>query len=113
MRATIEYVHEWHREDVWLLGTGEVADVGVEWDALLSGGGLGHSHGDTEDGIGAELSLVLGSVKLVQEGIDGGLVLDVEVLLDERGCDLVVDVGNGLGDTWESVYQLLLLSTSV
>jgi hypothetical protein len=82
--------------------------VGVERDTLLGGGGLGHSHGDTEDGVGANLGLVGGAIKLVEESVNGGLVLDVEVLLDKsRGNDLV-DVGNGLGHTWSSVSKLFL-----
>jgi hypothetical protein len=96
--ATVQHVHEWHWEDVWLLGASEVANVGVEWDTLLSSGSLGHSHGHTEDGVGSELSLVLGAIELVEESIDGRLVLDVEVLLDESWSDLVVHVGDGLED---------------
>jgi hypothetical protein len=106
VRATVEHVHEWHWEDVWLLGAGEIADVGVKRDTLLSSGSLGHSHGHTEDGVGAELGLVGGAIELVEESINSGLVLDVDVLLDESWSDLLVHVVDGLGDTLECVRRL-------
>lgn len=40
----------------------------------------------------------LRSVELVQEGINGRLVLDIDLLLNQGRCDDVVDVGHGLGD---------------
>ena len=107
MRATVDDVHEGNGKNVGLLGAGKVADVGVERDTLLGGGGLGHGHGDTEDGVGTNLGLVGRAIELVKESVDGGLVLDVKVLLDEsRGNDLV-DVGNGLGHTWSSMSELV------
>lgn len=66
---------------------------------LLSGGGPRDGHGDTEDGIGSELALVGGSVKLDEEVIDGLLVLDIEVGLDKSRGDDVVHVGDSLGHT--------------
>ena len=73
--------------------------MGVERDALLGSGSLGHSHRDAEDGVGAKLGLVLGAIELVDEVVNGSLVLDVEVLLDEGRSDHIVDVGHSLGDT--------------
>lgn len=106
MGATVDNVHEGDGKDVGLLGAGEVGDVSVERDTLLSGSSLGHSHGDTEDGVGTNLGLVGGAIELVEESVNGGLVLDVKVLLDEsRGNDLV-DVGDGLGHTWSSMSEL-------
>ena len=99
VRTTVKNVHEWHWKDIWLLGSCEIADVGVERHTLLSSGSLGHSHGDTKDGVGAELGLVLSAIELVDEVVDGGLVLDVEVLLDQSRSDNVVHVGDSLGDT--------------
>ena len=32
---SIENVHEWDGKDIWLLGAGEIRDVGVERDLLL------------------------------------------------------------------------------
>ena len=97
-------------KNVGLLGAGQVGDVCVERDALLGSGGLCDGHGDTEDGVGAELLLVLGSVELVQEGIDGGLVLDIDGLLDEGRGNGVVDVGDSLGHTLTTPLGLVAIA---
>jgi hypothetical protein len=108
--ATVQDVHERNGQNVRLLGAGQVRDVSVERDTLLSGGGLSNGHGDTENGVGTELSLVLGSIELVEESIDSGLVLDVDVLLDQSRSDLVVDVGNGLEDTLAAPLALVTIA---
>lgn len=97
-------------QNVGLLGAGQVGDVGVERDTLLGSGGLCDGHGDTEDGVGTQLFLVLGAIELVQEGIDSGLVLDVDSLLDECGRNGVVHVGNGLGDTLTAPLGLVSIA---
>lgn len=66
---------------------------------LLSGGSLGHGHGNTEDGVGSELTLVGGSIELDEEFVDGLLVGDWQAGLDEFGTEDLVDVLDGLGDT--------------
>jgi hypothetical protein len=66
---------------------------------LLSRGGLGDSQAHAEDGVGAELGLVGGAIELDEELVDLGLVLDIDVLLDQGRADDRVDVLNGLGDT--------------
>ena len=73
--------------------------MSVEGNTLLSGTSLGNSQGDTEDSVGTELALVGGSIELVQELVDLGLVLNIDVLLDEGGANDVVDVLDGLEDT--------------
>ena len=75
VRTTVEDVHEGNGEDVGLLGAREVGDVSVKRDALLSSSSLGDGHGDTEEGVGTELGLVGGSVELVEESVNGRLVL--------------------------------------
>jgi hypothetical protein len=97
-------------QNVGLLGAGQVGDVSVERDTLLGSGGLSNGHGDTEDGVGAELGLVLGAIELVQESINGGLVLDVESLLDQSGGNLLVDVGDSLGHTLASPLGLVSIA---
>lgn len=108
--ATVQDVHEGNRENVGLLSASKVGDVSVERDTLLGSGSLGNSHGDTEDGVGTKFSLVLGSIKLVEESVNGGLVLDVELLLDQSRGDLLVDVGNGLGDTLTTPLALVTIA---
>lgn len=73
--------------------------MSVEGNTLLSGGSLGNGQRDTEDGVGTELALVGGTIELVQELVDLGLLLNIEVLLDEGGANDVVDVLDGIEDT--------------
>ena len=108
--ATVEDVHEGNGEDVGLLGASEVGDVSVEGDTLLGSGGLSDGHGDTEDGVGTELGLVGGAIKLVHEVVDGALVLDVKVLLDEGGTEDIVDVGDGLEDALAAPLALVAVT---
>ena len=100
MGATVEDVLERHREDVGLLGTSQVGDVSVERDTLLGSTGLGNSQADTQDGVGTQVVLVARAIELVEELVNLGLVLDVNVLLDEGRADGLVDVGNSLQDTF-------------
>ena len=99
MGATVQDVLEGDGQDEGLLGSGKVGDVSVEGHTLLSGGSLGNGKRNTEDGVGTELALVGGSIKLVQELVNLGLVLNVDVLLDEGGANDVVDVLDGVEDT--------------
>ena len=73
--------------------------MGVERDTLLGGTSLGDGQADTEDGIGTEAGLVGGSVELNEELVDLGLVLDVDILLDQSRGDDLIDVLDGLEDT--------------
>ena len=77
---------------------------------LLSSGSLGNSQTDTENGIGTQLSFVWGSVELDQEIVDLGLVLDIDVLLDQSWADDVVDVGNSLGNTLSTPFCLISIA---
>ena len=110
MGTTVEDVHEGNGEDVGLLGAGQVRDVGVERDTLLGSGSLSNGHRDTEDGVGTELGLVGGTIKLVHEVVDGALVLDIEVLLDEGRSNDIVDVGDGLENTLAAPLGLVAVT---
>ena len=108
--ATVEDVHEGNGQNVGLLGASQVGDVSVERDTLLGGSGLSNGHGDTEDGVGTELGLVGGTVKLDHEVVNSALVLDVKVLLDEGRAENVVDVGDGLEDTLAAPLGLVAIT---
>jgi hypothetical protein len=99
VRTTVQDVLEGNGEDIGLLGTGEVGDVSVERDTLLSSTSLCDSQTDTEDGISTEVGLVGSSVKLVEELVNLGLVLHIDVLLDQSGANGLVNVLDGLEDT--------------
>jgi hypothetical protein len=77
---------------------------------LLSSGSLGNSQRHTKDGVGTKLSLVWSSIKLDQEIIDFRLIFDINVLLDECWANDLVDVGNGLGDTFASPLALVSIT---
>lgn len=73
--------------------------MSVERDTLLSSTSLGDSQADTQDGVGTQVVLVGGAIELVEELVDLGLVLDIQVLLDDGRANLLVDIGDGLQDT--------------
>ena len=100
MGATVQDILEWDRQHVRLLGTGEVGNVGVKRDAFLSSSSFGNCQADTQDSIGTEVGLVGSSIQLVEELIDFGLVLDINALLDQGGSNGLVDILDGLQDTF-------------
>lgn len=110
MRTTVEDVHEGNGKNERLLGSGKVGDVSVERDTLLGRTSLSNGQGDTEDGVGTELGLVGGAVQLVQEFVDLGLVLDIEVLSDEGRADDLVDVLDGLLNTLSAPLGLVTIA---
>lgn len=100
MGTTVKDVQERNGEDVGLLSARKVGDVSVQRDALLGSTSLGNSQTDAEDGIGTQLGLVGGAIQLDEELVDLALVLDVNVLLDDGRSNDLVDVLNGLQDTY-------------
>jgi hypothetical protein len=110
MRTAVKNVGEWNGEDVWLLCASKIRDVGVEWDTLLCCGSLCNGHGHTQDSISTELGLVWGSVELVEELVDLGLVLDIESFLDESWSNNVIDIANSLQDTLSSPFGLVTIA---
>lgn len=77
---------------------------------LLSGTGLGNGQRNTKDGVGTKLGLVGGTIELVEESINSGLVLDIEVLLNQSGGNDGVDVLDSLGDTLAVPLRLVAIS---
>ena len=93
-----------------LLDAGQVGDVTVEGHVLVGGSGLAHGHGHAEDGVGAEVVLVLGAVEVEHDLVDLSLVDGVEVLADELGGDGLVDVLDGLEDALAVPFGLVLVA---
>lgn len=77
---------------------------------LLGGTSLGNGQTDTEDGVGSKLGLVWSSVEVDQELVNGGLVLDVEVRLNDSGGDGLDHVLDGLGDTLAAPLRLVTVA---
>jgi hypothetical protein len=85
-------------------------EASYERTNLLSGGGLRNGQGNTKNGVGSQLALVGGTIELVQESVDSGLVLDVDVRRDQSGSNDVVDVANGLEDTLSTPLGLVTVA---
>jgi hypothetical protein len=64
---------------------------------LGSSGSLARRHRDTEDGVGTEGALIRGTVELVHELVELGLVDWVDLGFDDLWCNHIVDVGERLG----------------
>jgi hypothetical protein len=84
--------------------------VSVERHALLGSASLGDGQAHTEDGVGTKLGLVGGAIEVIEELVDLGLVLDVDVLLDDRGSDDLVDVLDSLENTLASPMGLVAVA---
>lgn len=107
MASSIDDVEGGDREDELGVAS-KVGNVPVEGDALLSSSGLGNGHGDSQDGVGSELALVLGAVESNHLLVDGLLVNGV-VSLERRGDD-GIDVLNGLEDSLSKVLGLVSIA---
>lgn len=82
MRSTVNDVESRGRENEGSLDPSEICEVLVQGNTLLCGASLCDRDGDTEDGVGAELSLVGCAIKLDEEVIDLGLGCSGEASLD-------------------------------
>jgi hypothetical protein len=90
--TAVEDVHQRHRQDV----RRRAAQVAEQLQLQRVGRRPRDGHGDAQDRVGAELALVRGAVQVEQDPVDLALLQRVEV--HQLGGDLLVDVGDGLGD---------------
>lgn len=77
---------------------------------LFSGTSFGNSQADSQNGIGTELALVRGTVKPIEESVDLGLILNINVLLDQGRANDGVDILNSLGDTLTTPLGLIAIT---
>jgi hypothetical protein len=77
---------------------------------LLCSRSLRNGKADSENGIGAELSLVWSSIKVDQEFVNLGLVLDVDVFLDNGRANDFVDIGDSFCDTFPTPLALISIT---
>ena len=92
--SSVDDVHGGDGEDELVL-SGHLTEVLVQRLLLGGSSGLGAGQGGSEDGVGAELALVVGSVELEHAVINGVDVSDVHT--DEVGSNNGLDVVDGLG----------------
>ncbi|BAC17851.1 conserved hypothetical protein [Corynebacterium efficiens YS-314] len=95
--ATVDDVHHRDGQHVGVRAT----DVTEQGQTCGIRGGLGHSHGDTQDGVGAQAGLVLGAVQLDHGRIDETLIVGLQA--GQLVADLLVDVLNSLENTLAQV----------
>ncbi len=126
MGPTIENVLERNWQDVWLLRPRKVGHMHIEWyflsdlrlvrlwqlktTHLLGSTSLSDAQAHAKNGIGTQVRLILGVVQLDEEVIDGLLVFHIQIGIDHLRCDELVDVLDGLQDTFAAPLGLVAIS---
>ena len=104
MHAAVEDVHHRRGQQVGV----DAAQVLVQRQARRLGRGAGDGQRHAQDGVGAELGLVGGTVRGDQRGIDGALIEGIEAY-DGIGA-LVVNVLDGLRNALAQVAALVAIA---
>ena len=104
VRTAIDDVHHGNRHQVGIHTT----DVPVEWLTQRACSRFGHRHAHSEQSIGAQVSFVIGAVKVNQVMVDAHLIKDVHA--HQLFCDDAIDVFDGLQDAFTQVAVLLSVS---
>src|SRR5690606_17740027 len=106
--TAVDDVHHRHRHAVLAGGAVEVGNVRVQRHALGLGGGLGGGQGYSEDRVGAQLGLVLGTVQFDHRAVQACLVQ--RITAGQQFTDRAVDVGHGLEHTLAHVAALVTVT---
>lgn len=109
MAATVNDIESGHRQDDFLVAS-QIGNVFVQWNVLLGSTSLGNSQRHTQNGVGAELALVLGAVQLDHKVIDGCLIDHIQIGLDQLGAQGVVDVTDSLQHGLAVVVGLVIVA---
>jgi hypothetical protein len=104
VRAAVDDVHHRHRQR----HRRGAAEVAVERQASLFGGGASACHRYRQQGIGTEARLVVGAVEIDHGLVDEGLVLDVEA--DDGFADFCVDVLDCLQHALAQITRLVAVA---
>jgi hypothetical protein len=99
MGTTVDNVESRNGENKRTLRVGDISNVSIERNALVTSTSLGDSKRDTKDSVGTKLVLVLSTIELEEELINSLLVSDSELGLDKSRSDDLVNVINCLLDT--------------
>ncbi len=108
MLAAVDDVHHRHRHGVLARRAVEVGDVRVERQVLVLSSGLGGGEGHGEDGVGAQLGLVLGAVQLDHRAVQRLLV--GRVLAQQQIANRAVDVADRLQHALAHVTALVAIA---
>ena len=76
---------------------------------LLRGTRFCNSQAYAKDSIGAQFSLVLGSIQLVQELINLCLVRHIKSFLDDRGAEDLIDICDGFENPFSTPFGLVAI----
>src|SRR5690606_6243058 len=106
--ATVDDVHHRHRHAVLAGGAVQVGNVRVQRHALGLGSGLGGSQGYGEDGVGAQIGLVLGTVQFDHGAVQAFLIQGITT--DQQFADGTIDVGNRLEYALAQVTALVAVT---
>src|SRR5579862_9119914 len=93
MSAAIQNVHHWYWQNV----RSRSSEIAVEWKVAGRGAGAGRGHGDSQDCVRAEPSLIRRAIKIDQPGVERALVGRINSA--QRLRDLAVDVCDRLQHT--------------
>jgi hypothetical protein len=100
VRAAIDDVKRGGWKHVWRLDACQLRKVLIQRHALLGCGSIRNCNGYAKDGVGTKLSLVWCAIEPDQKVINLLLLGHLKTRLDQCGRNCVVDIGNGLEDTF-------------
>jgi hypothetical protein len=100
VRTTVNNVESRDGENERLLGTRKVSKVNVKRDTLITSSSLTNSERNTQNGVSTEVALVGSTIELDKEIINGLLFSNGNLGINQSGADDVVDVSNGLKNTY-------------
>lgn len=100
VRAAIDDVKRGGWKHIWRLDACQLRKVLIQRNTLLGRGSIRNRNGHAEDGVGTELALVRCAIEPDQKVIYLLLLRHFETRLDQCGRNCVVDVCNGLRDTF-------------
>ncbi len=106
--TTVDDVHHRHRHGVDAGGAVQVGDVRVQRHALGLCSSLGSSQGNSQDGVGAQSSLVLGAVQLDHRAVQLGL--SGRITANQQLADGAIDIGNSLEHALAQITALVAIT---
>src|SRR5690606_5302416 len=106
--TTVDDIHHRHRHAVLAGCAVQIGNVCIQRHALGLGSGLGSGQGDRENGVGAQLGFVLGTIQLNHGAIQTGLIQ--RITADQQFTDGTIDIGNGFQYALAQVAALVAIA---
>ena len=102
--TTIDDIHHRNRKSVSIA----TADVAIQWDVKILSSSMSHSQRNTEDGIGTQIRLGLGTVELQHLIIDGTLLQGRKA--NQSRTNHLIHILHGLQDTLAAIAVLVAIT---